>query len=382
MKQLQEYFEYSRTERNGILVLALACVFVCLLPYFLGVFQESKKEQDFSRYATAIETFQQAISTTATKAIQRFDFNPNTATADDFQALGLSAKLAKTILNYRNKGGRFYKKEDFKKMYGLSSEQYDSLAPYLKLAKKGEAVSFNEKKDRKKADEFGGKAAEPIELFNFDPNLATRSELLSLGLSERAVNILLKYRTKGGTFYHPEDLRKIYGISQRDFERLLPYILIEKKDSKTVPVKETEIAKTKSETPLRLDINTATAEEWQQLRGIGPAFSKRIIKFRERLGGFIAIAQVAETYGLPDSTFQQITPHLVLQASAQKLRINQLNAEQLATHPYLSRKQAQVIVNYRIQHGAFQSSADLAKIHLIDAEWLDKISPYLEFGTD
>jgi competence ComEA-like helix-hairpin-helix protein len=126
-----------------------------------------------------------------------------------------------------------------------------------------------------------------------------------------------------------------------------------------------------------LDINRASIAEWQQLKGIGPAFAKRIVAFRDKLGGFYTVGQVAETFGLPDSTFQQIKPQLVPSQIVNKIKINTVSLEVLMTHPYIKRNIAQIILNYRAQHGPFAAPEDLYRIHALSKEAATKIIPYI-----
>jgi len=84
-------------------------------------------------------------------------------------------------------------------------------------------------------------------------------------------------------------------------------------------------------------------------------------------------------YGLPDSVFQKIRPMLVLTPGGiHPINVNTATVEELDRHPYISFKQASLIVNYRSQHGAFATVDDLAKIIAFsDKNWLEKIEPYL-----
>ncbi len=132
--------------------------------------------------------------------------------------------------------------------------------------------------------------------------------------------------------------------------------------------------------PLKVDINKATAETFQRLYGIGPAYSARIVKFREALGGFSDIKQVSEVYGLPDSTFQAVRPNLEISpAILHKLNINTASKDELSFHPYLHWKQAKIIIAYREMHGPFGSLEDLKKIHGLEADLIQKMKPYLQF---
>ena len=114
------------------------------------------------------------------------------------------------------------------------------------------------------------------------------------------------------------------------------------------------------------------------LPGIGSKLSKRIISFREKLGGFYSVAQIGEVYNLPDSTFQKIKKFLVVNSKAiRRININSATADQLRAHPYINYTVANAIFQYRQQHGNYSSVEDLKKIMTISDEMLNKVSPYL-----
>ena len=116
-----------------------------------------------------------------------------------------------------------------------------------------------------------------------------------------------------------------------------------------------------------------------KLYGIGKVFSKRIVKFRDKLGGFYDINQIAETYGLPDSTFQEIKPQLILSTDFSPLHINLLTEDQLAAHPYINWKQAKTLINYRFHHGAYKNVEDIKASMAFKDSTLVKVKPYLSF---
>ncbi len=129
--------------------------------------------------------------------------------------------------------------------------------------------------------------------------------------------------------------------------------------------------------PKIIDINMADTTVFISLPGIGSKLATRIVTYREKLHGFHSVEQVAETFGLPDSTFQKIKPRLVVSDSAiTKININKATAEDLKT-PYINYNLANIIFQYRVQHGPYKNLADLKKIMLIDDVLLNKISPYL-----
>ncbi|HSR37463.1 MAG TPA: helix-hairpin-helix domain-containing protein, partial [Phnomibacter sp.] len=155
---------------------------------------------------------------------------------------------------------------------------------------------------------------EPAQYFAFDPNTATAQELLQLGMPAKAVQALLKYRAKGGRLRQPEDLLKIYSLPKTTATALVPWVRIAAvPDNKTYTYHRDSFANRPARpAPASVDINTADTTALIALPGIGSRLAARIVNFRDKLGGFYSINQVAETYALPDSTFQKIRSRLVL----------------------------------------------------------------------
>jgi len=213
-------------------------------------------------------------------------------------------------------------------------------------------------------------------LFIFNPNTANKEIWLKLGVKESVVNTIMKFRDKGGFFRNPEDLRRVFGLSPAMCETLIPYVSIpEQKFTSSKPNsgfrKSGKLFKT-------ININQATLEDWKMLDGIGPGYAQRIINFREKLGGFYSIEQVAETYGLPDSVFQKIKTSIVFSNGPYRIiYLNEASTEDLKKHPYIDVRTANNIVSYRSQHGAFESVADLKKIVSLSPDIYEKIQHYL-----
>lgn len=159
----------------------------------------------------------------------------------------------------------------------------------------------------------------PVKLFYFDPNNLSEEGFIKLGLPSKTVNTIINYRNKGGHFKTPEDIRKIYGLSKADANRIIPYIRI------APPLQQTAFETIEQPQPSEAskqihqtnrfketEINTASVEDWKAFPGIGDVLANRIVKFRTSMGGFTSVEQVAKTYGLSDSVFQMIKPYLYL----------------------------------------------------------------------
>ncbi|MBS1668797.1 MAG: helix-hairpin-helix domain-containing protein [Bacteroidetes bacterium] len=229
-----------------------------------------------------------------------------------------------------------------------------------------------------------GTETTPLKMFYFDPNRISEADWKSLGLRDKSIRTIRNYLSKGGKFRKAEDLKKIYGLEEKEYQRLLPFIKIENSDVKAPPEKRekenTHYIKPYNPTEIKpIDINQANEQQLTVLPGIGEKLAKRILGFREKLGGFYSVDQVGETYFLPDSTFKKINPFLKIGVfDCKKININQADAATLSAHPYINWGLANAIVQYRNQHGDYRSLQDLKNIHIITEGLFEKISHYLE----
>ena len=216
---------------------------------------------------------------------------------------------------------------------------------------------------------------------NFDPNTITEKEWTQLGVPPKTIATIKKYISKGGRFYKPEDLKKIWGLSPQKCDELIPYVKIESGAS-FQPHKSSTPFSSKTNHQIKkatiIEINSADSLMIESLPGIGPALTKRIIAYRNKMGGFYTIEQLKEVWGLQDSVYQKIKDKIIVNAETiRKININQASFEQLKINPYIGYKLASTIINFRNQHGFFKSLEDIQKIILINDEIYNKISHYL-----
>ena len=223
-------------------------------------------------------------------------------------------------------------------------------------------------------------------LFVFDPNTLSEEDWKKLGVRGKTIITIRNYISKGGRFRKPEDLSKVYGLTEKDVKRLLPYVKINAEQSKAT-IFETAKGKKQRNTNENnttysilqaIDINEADTGLFIQLPGIGNKLARRIINFRDKLGGFYSVEQVGETFGLADSVFQKLKPRLICgEMKTKKININTATAGDLSKHPYLNWSLANTIVQYRTQHGNFKTLAELDQIQLLDRGQIAKLLPYL-----
>ncbi len=128
-----------------------------------------------------------------------------------------------------------------------------------------------------------------------------------------------------------------------------------------------------------IDINTADSAAWVALNGIGPGFAKRIITYREKLGGFYQVDQLKEVYGLDSVWVKENKAILKVGAGVYRfLKINQVEWKDFR-HPYLPYGQSKVVLAYRKQHGPIKDFETLQQIQLLDQVAWRRLKPYLSF---
>lgn len=134
--------------------------------------------------------------------------------------------------------------------------------------------------------------------------------------------------------------------------------------------------------PLQVAMNSADTLTWQLLYGIGPSYARRIVKYRELLGGFIRKEQLLEVYGFTPELFEKISPYVVFdETEPRKMRINEIPLKELSRHPYLDYYQARDIVEFRNRGHIFLEPSDLLAIPTMDTSTLQRIIPYLDFDA-
>jgi competence protein ComEA len=131
---------------------------------------------------------------------------------------------------------------------------------------------------------------------------------------------------------------------------------------------------------VRVEINKADTSELDKLPGIGKILSKRIIKYRQLLGGFYSKEQLGEVYGINDLLKKNIIPYVFIDTSLiHKLSINTDDFKKINAHPYISYEQTKGIFNLRYRTKGKIEIEILKKSGIFDSVTLQKIKPYLKF---
>ncbi len=197
----------------------------------------------------------------------------------------------------------------------------------------------------------------------------TKIQLKSWGIPENISQNLIKYQSAGGKINSADDLLKIYGMTDSLVNSILPFIQFEASNPKKVPAKQT----------IKFNLNTVDTLELQTIRGVGRVLSKRIVNFRNSLGGFIDQHQLYSVYHLDTLVAKRIIDNSYISKDFIPIRITLSieNIDQLASHPYISKKEAYILINYVKEHPNMVDFKEFYKIPAFDTLKIERITPYL-----
>ena len=197
--------------------------------------------------------------------------------------------------------------------------------------------------------------------FPFDPNTADSSDLRRLGLPGWMARNIVRYREKGGSFRRPEDFRRIYGLTEEQYNSLRPYIRITPKDTARPATSPIYLPRPATDTLPRsvkypagtvIELNGADTTELKKIPGIGSGIARLITGYRQRLGGFYSLEQLREINLNPEP----LRSWLRIDTTAiRRLNLNRIGVDRLRRHPYFNFYQAKAIVEWRRKHGTLRS---------------------------
>lgn len=235
-----------------------------------------------------------------------------------------------------------------------------------------------------------------VHLFKFDPNGLPVEQWTQLGLSEKQAEAIHRYEEHGGKFRTRKDVAKMRVVDPDLYAQWEPFILLPDslpkrewrnfpkndrwpKDSSRWEPREHKVHGER-EPAAPVELNDADSATLVAVRGIGPSFARGIIKYRDRLGGYATLDQLAEVYILKDKpdAVERIRGKLTADPLLiKRINLNSCTEEELGPHPYCGWKLAKALIAYRKQHGPYANVAAISNCVLVTDSIRARLAPYL-----
>jgi competence ComEA-like helix-hairpin-helix protein len=207
---------------------------------------------------------------------------------------------------------------------------------------------------------------------------------------------MLKYRAKGGRYRKAEDMKRLYGMTDSMYVRLLPYIHI---DTAAIDQYRDSLRRSRRDTLAKdsmprwvsqkrdtiLNLRTADTTELKKIRGIGSYRAQQIVRYRKQLGGFTSVEQLYDIKALKPLLSDTLSADSLLahfwldSIVVDPLPVNSASLERLQRHPYLSFEQAKAIYELRRRKSRLTSIEPLQRLECFTPDELQRIEPYLSF---
>lgn len=292
----KDFFYFSRTERQGIIVLIILIVLICAVSWFIPLADvpetdnNRKFEKEYSEFMASLKERKQQVNQYNDRSFQKRKiilavFDPNQADSLTFLDLGLPSWMAKNILHYRAKGGRFHKQEDFRKVYGLTEEQYATLLPYISIAEtsvRRDTVRLLSRRDTLQYYKY------PVGTV-ISLNQADTTELKKIpGVGSAIARMIVGYRKQLGGYYKIEQLQDIH----LSVEELRGWLLVGSNETRCI------------------NLNKAGIERLKAHPYINFYQAKVIVEYRRKKGRLQSMEQLKLYEEFTVADFERLKPYL------------------------------------------------------------------------
>ena len=321
---LKSIFYLHRSDRKVLLLLLLFIVGSIGLIIFVGnqtTETSAVKSDSISKNKPTSFSHKEQLPTVETaEGKHLFPFDPNTATAEELQQLGLAPFQVRNIIKYRSKGGVYRSPMDFARLYGLTRKQYRALEPYITIGDDYEPASTLASVQayiaQKEADKQAAHAA-----------------------------------------YEAYKAQNTYKPNKGNDRDTLRYPL-------------------KLKVGEHINLVTADTTQLKKVPGIGSGWARAIINYGKRLGGYVAVGQLQEIEGFPEESLPYFS---IANPQTEKINLNTATLAQLRKHPYVNFYQAKAICDYRRLKGKLTSLLQLHLLKDFTPEAIERLRPYVAF---
>ncbi len=286
-------------------------------------------------------------------------FDPNTVDYDGLRALGLTQYEAVSLLKYRAAGKVFRIPEDLTLCYGIDDSLFRRLRPYVRIGRRYAIAPHEYRTERV--------VREPLPPAPFRIDTVSARYLRAIGaLSKRQAEAFVRWRDRSG-IRDMEELRACYVVSDSVARALEPYVIFPEREA---PASD-----------LPVELNAADSATLRSVVGIGPKTVGAILRYRERLGGFRCVEQLAEVPGVTESNYEKILRQIRCDSSGiSKIDVNFAGPNELARHPYMAPRTLRKLLKRRQLKGGWSTAEEMIEDDILTPQEAARLAPYLTFG--
>ncbi len=312
----KDFFYFNKSQRIGIIVLLmlilLALGTIFLMPRWIGPSEDDTAERD--TFLEQARDFVAGLREKEKEAPRReyrpfeqrnynkeesyrlFDFDPNSADSASFVEMGLKPYIARNIIRYREKGGKFRNPEAFSKIYGISEEKFEELKPYIRISEDYSEQTEPQDSLKIQSDEKPETSPFPKKEtldYAIDINSADTTELMQVkGIGRYYARNIVTYRRLLGGFYSVEQVREVRGMTDDNFDRI--------KHSLTADGSQIQ----------KIDINKASIERLKSHPYIGSFQKAKVIyDYRRKVGRLKGIEELYVLDEFSEEEWLRLTPY-------------------------------------------------------------------------
>ena len=306
---VKSFLTLSKFEQRGVVVLLVLLMLIAGLNFLLpswvhhkeysnttfkaeiARYKVARKHLDDSLAIVSLQNKKQLTPAQAKTKLHPFPFDPNQLTAEQGIKMGLTLKQVQTIQHYLEKNGKFRKKEDLKKMYCLSENEYNILAPYIEIPPNDNNLTYRKTSKYSSAPVKLNLAPGSIEINSCDTAQLVNKLHLKNWLAAR----IIKYRNMLGNFYSVEQLKEVYGLKKTAYQNIEKYLSC---DSSLVK---------------KIDLNHASFKVLVHHPYLDYETTKKIVNTRRSLDGFNELSELKSAAGITDSLYNKISHYLYIE---------------------------------------------------------------------
>lgn len=303
----KDFFYFSRGQRVGILVFIGVILLTVAVRFTLPLFFKSEPVWTTKQFQSQVDSFLSQVKTADSVNHVRFKnnfkfaysseklterknlvqlsaFDPNSTDSIGLIRLGIRPYVVKNILKFRSKGGKFKTPEDFSRVYGIETGQFNQLKPYINIKPLSSDTLIQQQVKRKEIED---------KMIFVELNSADTSMLMQIkGIGRYLASSIVRFRQLSGGFVDVRQLKEIKGFTEEHFIKISPFCQV---DASKVN---------------RIRVNIASVDKLKSHPYLGFYKARSLYEYRRKVGRLKNIDEIGELDDFSPEDIEKLKPYL------------------------------------------------------------------------